>query len=75
MVDTKVCLTMSAAVFLYANDVKIYQFKAKDSDINAYLLCLGNISKTFTVDIMKNITVLNGYMVVLQIFMDILSKT
>ena len=30
--------------------VKMYQFKAKDLDIKPYSLCLGNISKDFTLD-------------------------
>ena len=33
--------------FLYVNATKIYQFKAKDSEIKDYTLCLGNISKIF----------------------------
>ena len=33
--------------FLYANTTKIYQFKAKDSEIKWYSLCLGNISGDF----------------------------
>ena len=32
---------------------KIYQFKAKDSEIKKYLLCLGNVSKDFKTDNMK----------------------
>ena len=32
---------------------KIDQFKAKDSQIKSYLLCLGNISKDFTTNDMK----------------------
>ena len=35
--------------FLFVNATKIYQFKAKDSEIKAYPLCLGNISKDFSV--------------------------
>ena len=31
--------------FLFANATKIYQFKAKDSKIKSYALCLGNILK------------------------------
>ena len=34
-------------------NVKIYQFKAKDSEIKWYPLCLGSISKDFTVNKMK----------------------
>ena len=41
--------------FLFVNTTKIYQFKAKDSLIKDYPLCLGNISKTFTInDTKKN---------------------
>ena len=39
--------------YLFANGVKIYQFKAKDSKLNTHPLCMGNISKNFTVDNMK----------------------
>ena len=33
--------------FLFANDVRVYQFKAKYSAIKPCPLCLGNISKDF----------------------------
>ena len=36
-------ITMETTVFLFVNGVKIYQFKAKDSEINASPMCLGNI--------------------------------
>ena len=39
--------------FLFVNTTNIYQFKAKDSEIKKYPLCLGNVSKEFTVDNMK----------------------
>ena len=39
--------------FLFANATKIYQFKANDSEIKEYTLCLGNISKDFTINSMK----------------------
>ena len=39
--------------FLFVNAIKIYQFKVKDSEIKDYALCLGNISKDFTIHIMK----------------------
>ena len=41
-------------LFIYAT--KIYQFKAKVSEINDYRLCLGNISKDFAINKMKNKT-------------------
>ena len=39
---------------MYAISVNVYQFKAKDSQIKPNLLCLGNISKGFIVNIMEN---------------------
>ena len=45
---------------LFVNGTEIIKFKAKDSEIVASPLCLGNISKDFSVDNMKK-TGLNGY--------------
>ena len=39
--------------FLFVNATKIYQFKAKDSEIKDYTLCLGNISKEFAINNIK----------------------
>ena len=50
---------MEAAVF-DVNGIKSYQFNVKDSEIVAYHMCLGNISKDFTNDNIKKIA-LNGY--------------
>ena len=36
--------------FLFVNSTKIYRFKAKDSEIKYYKLCLGNISKHHTIN-------------------------
>ena len=38
---------------LFFNATKVYQFKAKDSEIKDYALCLGNVSKDFTINNMK----------------------
>ena len=46
--------------YLFINGTEIHKFKAKDSEIAASPLCLGNISKDFSVDTMKK-TGLNGY--------------
>ena len=46
--------------YLFVNGTEIYKFKAKDSEIVATPLCLGNISKDFSVDNMKK-TGLNGF--------------
>ena len=39
--------------FLAISSTKIYQFKAKESEIKKYPLCLGNISGDFSVNKMK----------------------
>ena len=46
--------------YLFVNGTEIIKFKAKDSEIVPYLLCLGNISKDWTNDDMKK-TGFNGY--------------
>ena len=46
--------------YLFVNSTEIIKFKAKDSNIIATPLCLGNISKDWSVDNMKD-TGLNGY--------------
>ena len=45
--------------FLFVNAKKIYQFKAKDSEIKNYPLRLGNISGDFSANKMKKKTGLN----------------
>ena len=44
---------MEVIVFLFANVVKICQFKAKDSEVKICSLCLGNNSNDFTINNMK----------------------
>ena len=46
--------------YLFFNGKEIVKFKAKDSEIVASPLCLGNISKDWPTDNMKK-TGLNGY--------------
>ena len=46
--------------YLFVNGTEIYKFKAKDSEIVATPLCLGNISRDWSVDDMKD-TGLNRY--------------
>ena len=41
--------------YLFANGTEIYKFKAKDSEIVASPLCLGNVSKNWSTDYMKRI--------------------
>ena len=42
---------------MFVNGTEIYKFKAKDSEIVAIQLCLGNISKDWSLDNMKK----NGF--------------
>ena len=59
----KFCLSLhynGANSYLFVNGTEIYKFKAKDSEIVATPLCLGNISKDCSVDNMKK-TWFNGY--------------
>ena len=46
--------------YLFINGTEIYKFIAKDSEIVATPLCLGNISKNWSVDNMRK-TWFNGY--------------
>ena len=60
---TKFCISLhynGASSYLFVNSTEIINFKAKDSEIFAYSLCLGNISKDWSQDNMKK-TGFNGY--------------
>ena len=59
----KFCLSLhynGANSYLFVNGTEIIKFKAKDSNIVARPLCLGNISKDWSVDNMKK-TGFTGY--------------
>ena len=59
----KFCLSLhynGANSYLFVNGTEIYKFKAKDSEIVATPLCLGNISKDWSIDNMKR-TGYTGY--------------
>ena len=61
--NRKFCLSLhynGANSYLFVNGTEIYKFKAKDSEIVASPLCLGNISKDWSADNMKK-TGFNGY--------------
>ena len=54
----KFCLSLhytGANSYLFVNGTEIIKFKAKDSEIVATPLCLGNISKDWSVDNMKKL--------------------
>ena len=59
----KFCLSLhynGANSYLFVNGTEIYKFRAKDSAIVASPLCLGNISKDWSIDNMKR-TGFTGY--------------
>ena len=61
--NKKFCLSLhynGANSYLFVNGKEIHKFKAKDSEIVATPLCLGNISKDWSIDNMKKAG-LNGY--------------
>ena len=51
---------MGANSYLFVNGTAIYKFKAKDSEVFVGPICLGNVSKDWLVDSMKN-TGFTGY--------------
>ena len=61
--NKKFCLSLhynGANSYLFVNGTDIYKFTVKDSEIVARPLCLGNISKEWLIDNMKE-TCFNGY--------------
>ena len=63
LTKNKFCLNLhynGANSYLLVNGTEIYKFKAKDSEIVAAPLCLGNISKDWSVHNMKK-TGFDGY--------------
>ena len=63
LIQKKFCLSLhynGANSYLFVNGTEIYKFKAKDSEIVASTLCLGNISKDWSIDNMKK-TGFTGY--------------
>ena len=71
----KFCLSLhynEANSYLFVNDTEIYKFKAKDSEIVATPLCLGNISKDWSTDNMKKKQVLIDMSMILAWIMMLL---
>ena len=55
--------------YLFVNGTEIYKFKAKDSEIVATPLCLGDISKDWSVDNMKKLDLMVMFMILVLIMM------
>ena len=72
MVRKRFCLSLhynGANSYLFVNGTEIYKFKAKDSEILVRPICLGNISKDWSVDNMKG-TGFTGYVYYFSIDYD-----
>ena len=66
------CLSLhynGANSYLFVNGVEIIKFKAKDSEIIPNVLCLGNVSKDFSIINMKK---KQGYMELCMILVGIM---
>ena len=64
--NTKFCLSLhcnGGNSFLFVNVTDIYKFKAKDLEILATPLNLGNISKDWSVDNMKKLDLMVMFMI------------
>ena len=62
----KFCLSLhynKANRYLFVNDTEIYKFKAKDSKMLVGPICLGSISKDWSVDKMKKLDLLVMFMI------------
>ena len=62
--NKKLCLSLhynGANSYLFVNGTEIYKFKAKDSNIVPSPICLGNISKDWSVDKAKKKNGFSGY--------------
>ena len=68
----KFCLSLhydGGNSYLFVNGTEIIKFKAKDSEIVASPLCLGNISKDWSTDNMKKQGLLDMFMTLVQTIM------
>ena len=75
--NTKFCLSLhynGANSYLFVNGTEIIKFKAKDSEIIPYSLCLENISKDWTNDNVK-ITGYNDYIYDFSTDCDVINKS
>ena len=70
--NIKFCLSLhynGTNSYLFVNGTEIIKFKAKDSEILAYSLCLGNISKDWSQDNMKRQDLMVIFMILVLIIM------
>ena len=79
MTKKKICLSLhynGANSYLFFNGIEIYKFNAKDSENARTPLCLGNISKDWLVDNMKEeLDLMAMFMIVVLIMMLLMLMT
>ena len=68
-------VTKVTTSYLFVNGTEIYKFKAKDSEIVATPLYLGNISKDWSVNNMKNRSLMDMYTILMVIMMLLMLMT
>ena len=74
-VTKKNCLSLhynGANSYLFVNGTEVIKFKAKNSEIVASPLCLGNISKDWSTNNMEKLVLLVMFMILVQIIMLLL---
>ena len=74
----KFCLSLyynGANSYLFVNGTEIIKFKAKDSEIVATLLCLGNISKNWSEVNLKKLHLTAMFMILVLLKMLLLLMT
>ena len=72
--NTTFCLSLHynrANSYLFVNGTEIIKFKAKDSEILACSLCLGNISKDWSQDNMKKTDLIATFMILVLIIISL----
>ena len=72
--NERFCLSLhynGANSYLFVNGTEIIKFKAKDTEINPYNLCFGNISKDFSESNIKK-TGFNGYIYDFSVHYDLI---
>ena len=72
LIKKKFCLSLhynGANIYLFVNGTEIYKFKARDSEIVATFLCLGNISKNWSTDNMKKHSLIDIFMILMLAMM------
>ena len=75
--NEKFCLSLhynGSNSYLFVNGIEIIKFKAKDTEINPYILFLGNISKDFPENDIKKQDLMAIFMILVLIMIQLRSQ-